>query len=827
MKKIIIIITFLLLFSVINSEISADSALYSHFPEDEQLILTAVTYKRTDGYTVIEAGIIGEDTTWLLENSPYLITGILEVRGVNHSSATLTIESGCELFFTPNSRLIITGTTSTSGFGTITNFGGIQAESVIFTINNPESGSTWQGISFENYALDYNPEEDSGCKLIDCTIEYANFDYAEDGNFAAINIDSSNPKIENCTISNNPENGIIIYNGAPKIEGCIIQNNLEQGIITFNGMPIISNNSFIDNGSYPLSFKNPNALNNNIPNNIFTNNGMNKIYVGSGTIATVRNNPIIWTDCGIPYFIAGDLEIKGSDFSYSSPFVIESGCELKFTPNSTLIITGYTHLTGFGWQTHFGSIQAENVIFTVNNPTSGSTWHGISFENYALDYDSEEDNGCKLIDCTIEYASFDYAEDGNFAAINIDSSNPKIDNCTIRDNPNNGIIIYNATPKIVNNRFINNSAYPVRFQDPANLNNNLLGNTYMDNGIEKVYINSGTIQTTRNSQITWGYCEIPYFIAGDLEIKGSDFSYALPLVIEPGCELNFATNSSFIITGYSRQTGFGWQTHFGSIQAKYVKFTSNDSSPESGWKGIFFENYSLDYNSGTGAGCYLLNCIIENCIDEINANYACVNLTTSRPKIKNCSFLNSDYGVYNNTTSSSYSFDARDNYWDSPLGPWNLVTNPSGPVKVSTNVYYNPWLSYFGQGETVVYPINVEIVVSNNSAQLSWDEVIEDFEHNPITPAIYIVYCNELSPNLENKYYFLAYTSEPNYTHVDIGNRNKFAFYKVKAYLSVEDEVRNQIDQLISRKQKVTPHEIEELIQSSKQKPLTLINLKK
>ncbi|MBI9031932.1 choice-of-anchor D domain-containing protein, partial [bacterium] len=113
-------------------------------------------------------------------------------------------------------------------------------------------------------------------------------------------------------------------------------------------------------------------------------------------------------------------------------------------------------------------------------------------------------------------------------------------------------------------------------------------------------------------------------------------------------------------------------------------------------------------------------------------------------------------------------------------------------------------------------PGEVQVNMINNTSQISWDPVTEDIYENPVTPDLYVVYYNGQNTSADNDYYFLAYTSELNYNHVGVGIFSGFMFYRVKAYVDVDNTVLSQINDLVSRKEQVTMKEVEKLLRKKK-----------
>ncbi|MBI9032137.1 carboxypeptidase regulatory-like domain-containing protein [bacterium] len=115
-------------------------------------------------------------------------------------------------------------------------------------------------------------------------------------------------------------------------------------------------------------------------------------------------------------------------------------------------------------------------------------------------------------------------------------------------------------------------------------------------------------------------------------------------------------------------------------------------------------------------------------------------------------------------------------------------------------------------------PEGVQVSMINNTAQITWNPVIEDVNENPITPDLYIVYYNARNTQNEDDFYYHGSTSELNYSHHNVGVFSQFMFYRVKAYVDVDDVILNQINELVSQKRNISMKEIENLRLKSKEK---------
>ena len=127
------------------------------------------------------SGTISADTTWLLNNSPYVVTGnILIEQGIK-----LTIEPGVVVKFR---RTLFNLPTSITVDGTL-DAQGMNGYPITF---QPDSDD-WVGITFSQDSTPWNEIDQTGCILSDCIIEDALY---------GIEIQSSSPMIRNSIIRN-------------------------------------------------------------------------------------------------------------------------------------------------------------------------------------------------------------------------------------------------------------------------------------------------------------------------------------------------------------------------------------------------------------------------------------------------------------------------------------------------------------------------------------------------------------------------------------------------------------------------------------------------
>ncbi len=536
-----------------------------------------------------------------------------------------------------------------------TYIGTLVANGVTFTGYNATPGS-WTGIVFNNYESDHSI-------LNGCTIQYAG--------------GTSNRSIfiNRCNVT---------------VTGCEVLDGQGDGIyVNDTSAPSISGNQISGCSDFPLSMY-INDIGCIGEDNNFTGNGIDAIEVRSGTV----EQSAIWSDCGVPYRITGNSNV----YSTQNPHLeIQSGCEIQLADSSTLTI-GHSSSS-----TYLGSISAQNVLFTSIDDTQRT--NGLLFN------DNADDELCILNHCTFEYAGGSYQ-----AAIYIKYSNPRISDCVFRNNDQYGIRIDRISrPEIADCTFQNNGSYPITLS-ATNVHCLHAGNQFIDNGIDRIYVEGDAIEES----VIWINQGIPFEITGNVNVFKPGGTAIL--TISSGCRLAFGANVQLSI-GHQTVTSY-----LGGLIADGVIFTGLEPTPGY-WIGIIFCRHADDNN-----------CILENCLVEYGgANQANVQFydtpgsvngcgihqsanhgircygSNATPTITNSCIIYNQTGIYCesngnpliggasgnanaivgntlygvNNTSTGIDIDATYNWWGSADGPTTSRTGDG----VSDHVLYDPWLT--------------------------------------------------------------------------------------------------------------------------------------
>ncbi len=442
------------------------------------------------------SGNIMQNTTWALAGSPYIVTGDITVRHSDFRdspAATLTIEPGVEVRFAPGTGLYIGyrgGVYNHSYYGALA-ARGTETAPVTFTSNAdiPTPGD-WKGIYFRDQT------NDALTTLDHCVVEYGGRTHNSNLYFF-----KTDPTIMNSTIRYSSVHGIYFNAASPVVKNCFIGENGECGlsltgssnptiggeaagnIISDNGtfgicssdadpFPAVSENTILNNGSYPIKV----GAMMNVQNNICSGNGIQAIKILSDTISA----DAFWKNNGVPYFVSGDVTVRHSEFrdGPTATLTIEPGVEVRFKPGTGLYI-GYRG--GVYNHPYYGALSAQGtetapITFTSDaaTPTPGD-WKGIYFR------DQTNDALTLLEHCHVEYGGASHNAD-----IYLNNAGPALRYNTIRNSSHSGIYVTgtqsngaaircnnlkenlygvytvnNANPLIVNNNFLRNRNYGI------------------------------------------------------------------------------------------------------------------------------------------------------------------------------------------------------------------------------------------------------------------------------------------------------------------------------------------------------------------------------
>jgi hypothetical protein len=241
-------------------------------------------YEPVQAFTSVH-GIITEDTTWTVANSPYTLIGAVRIT----SDVTLTIDPGVtvnldDTCIQVEGTLIARGTTRNP---------------IQFNEGGSSSSSTDSGLIFTASSSNWDESTQTGCIIENAVLNHAN-----------IEITGASPKISNNTFNSRisttggaPQicnnifkggNGIVLYDSNEVIRGNIFSGT-SQAIYVGGAdcAPLIERNLIVDNGYGIVIPSSSGAFSPLIQNNTLANNTDALCIAGGGTpTPTIRYNNI-------------------------------------------------------------------------------------------------------------------------------------------------------------------------------------------------------------------------------------------------------------------------------------------------------------------------------------------------------------------------------------------------------------------------------------------------------------------------------------------------------------------------------------------------------
>ncbi|MBI5207081.1 MAG: right-handed parallel beta-helix repeat-containing protein, partial [Candidatus Firestonebacteria bacterium] len=208
---------------------------------------------------------------------------------------------------------------------------------------------------------------------------------------------------------------------------------------------------------------------------------------------------------------------------------------------------------------------------------------------------------------------------------------PKINKCEIKESRTNGIKIYgNSNPLITNNVINSNDRYAIKAEinNISQINNNNINNNKKI-GIE---LEGGIV----SKDIILKKEHIRYDVISPIFVYNYGNTTIIPtLTIEPGVEVRFSNNFGLRI-GFVRNEDKGILRAIGTETDKII-FTANTDTPIRGsWENIYLDNGAVDYDSTTGKGTILENCIIEYGGNVYRTVVGNIYIDNNSPKISKC-----------------------------------------------------------------------------------------------------------------------------------------------------------------------------------------------
>jgi len=289
------------------------------------------------GVQTIPCDDITSETIWTNRND-----GVdYELNCVVTVNSKLTIEPGVVIRCKSNSGIVIENGGSIVAEGT--------AVDMIEFVGESDVAGYWKGIFIKSN----NPLN----SLSHCVVKNGG-----SSSFDGLNIKSNirlkgngKLKLKNSTIAKSDKVGLYI-------EGLDLDSD--------NPLAEFLNNTFTDNGDYPISTTAPAINSLDGTNSNYTGNTKNKINIRSGKL--FGNN--VWKKMNIPYLIEGIVLV--GHYSDNANLTIEPGCTIQFAGDAGLTTGEYS--TG-SWLKIVGTA-SERITLTGETQAPGA-WKGVAFQS--------------------------------------------------------------------------------------------------------------------------------------------------------------------------------------------------------------------------------------------------------------------------------------------------------------------------------------------------------------------------------------------------------------------------------------------------------------
>jgi parallel beta-helix repeat protein len=305
-----------------------------------------------------------------------------------------------------------------------------------------------------------------------------------------------------------------------------------------------------------------------------------------------------WYVSGNPHVVTGDVRV----------FAVAGSCTLTIMPGVFVKFDSATVLQ-IGTETQKGVLMAvgtsDSTIFFGSNKTEPGPgdWQGILFQtqgNGHVDYAAIQEGGHAPLEANLTVSP---------------GAEPTISNCTIEGSGGYGLVCGDGAGPIVSaNTFQNNDLYPVQ----------IYGNEVPLIEESNIFAGKGTnaikvLGDQISSSAIWPQHNIPYVIAGNLEVSRSTVGDTLTL--QPGTVLQFEPEVELRI-GAPGSPGF----LMANGDTTSIIFAAADTAKAPHWSGLYF--------SSQGSG------LMDSCLVTFGgaggrmANIFCA--TASDPVIQSC-----------------------------------------------------------------------------------------------------------------------------------------------------------------------------------------------
>jgi len=629
-----------------------------------------------NSYYTYDPKLIDSSTTWTAAAGPYIIENTVTVA----EGVTLTIEAGTVVQVNDGLGIYVNG---------ILNAGG-----ATFTHNQ---AGYWRGI--------YLAPTAGLSVLSNCNISYAGaymggtgLGYFNSGyRLASIYLDSCNPQISGCQISNSETHGIELWSSRAQITSNTFSN---MGIISAGGV-----------GYYPIAFDTLDTFP-VMSGNSTSGSGENGIAVPGGTIATSGT----WDRPGasFPYLLNGWVTVAALN-----TLTIDPGVTVKAQGNIGLSVDGTLSAIGT-------SILPITFTSRAATPAAGN-WTGIYLSPNAgasaLSYVTINCAGAYNGGTGIGYIHSAY----RLAAFFIDSISPPLTNVSVLNSETNGLELYAASPAI-NSATLANCAYSGLWASvdsrPA-INNSAINNngtsgyyavsldatsvpnptnvTFSGNSYQGIQNRGGTLAANATWKV-WNTAA-PYAVTGDVGV-----ATGVILTIDPAATVKLSGSGLYIYGTLSANSTSGRIT-FTSLADDSIAGDTNGNGSASiaaagNWKGIYLSpdsgstvlancniSYAGAYLGGTGLGYYnsgyrLASLFANSCSPQItgcqinNSETHGIELWSSQAQITSNTFSNMGSGYYPIVFDTLDTFPVMSGNSTSGIGE-NGIAVPGGTIATS------------------------------------------------------------------------------------------------------------------------------------------------
>ncbi|MDP2683728.1 MAG: right-handed parallel beta-helix repeat-containing protein [bacterium] len=436
------------------------------------------------------SGSISEDTTWTIENSPYVVNTNIVILAGN----TLIIESGVVVKFEKGySSLMVYGNLITQGTNTNKVYFTAYHDDSVGGDTNGDGGiytpiaGQWGRIiinsggtaNMDNTVVRYGGYKPIGCSAWSC--------YGSLNNSGILNFTNSE-------ISQNDRYGILQSEGVSNIDSSVISYAEEYGIYLLGGSMEISNSNITDNIDVGIYAKNDSAL--TLNNNTFENNGKDVYLMGnilfnhsnnislSGTyrgfymFSYAPPDGSVWTADNMPYIVNSVNIYPDRTLTVEAGAVIKVGGVFSIiTVNGTLNVQGTkenkVYFTSYLDDSVGGDTNGDGDIST---PSAGQ-WKRIiinsggtaNIDNAVVRYGGFRPIGCAVWGCygainnsgTLNLTNSEVYQNDRYGILQTEGIS-NIDSSIISENPR-GIYLTagNSNLTIHNSSIINNTEFGI------------------------------------------------------------------------------------------------------------------------------------------------------------------------------------------------------------------------------------------------------------------------------------------------------------------------------------------------------------------------------